>query len=72
MTESNTVNKRNQATALDKKRAIQNERIILHELIHFLYQHHNKGFYDVLTVYMPGRQEQKQIDHDLVLGIRKI
>ena len=46
------------------------EYVILHELIHFLYPHHNKDFYDVLTVYMPDWQERKkQLDYEFVLGI---
>lgn len=46
------------------------EYIILHELIHFLYPHHNKDFYDLLTVHMPDWQERKkQLDFEFVLGI---
>lgn len=46
------------------------EYVILHELIHFLYPHHNKDFYDVLTVHMPDWQERKkQLDYEFVLGI---
>ena len=46
------------------------EYVILHELIHFLYPHHNKDFYDLLTVHMPNWQERKkQLDYEFVLGI---
>lgn len=46
------------------------EYVILHELIHFLYPHHNKDFYDLLTVHMPDWQERKkQLDYEYVLGI---
>lgn len=46
------------------------EYVILHELIHFLYPHHNKDFYDLLTVHMPDwRERKKQLDHEFVLGI---
>ena len=46
------------------------EYVILHELIHFLYPHHNKDFYDLLTVHMPDWQERKkQLDYEFVLGI---
>lgn len=46
------------------------EYVILHELIHFLYPHHNKDFYEVLTVHMPDWQERKkQLDYEFVLGI---
>ena len=46
------------------------EYVILHELIHFLYPHHNKDFYDLLTVHMPDWEERKkQLDYEFVLGI---
>ena len=46
------------------------EYVILHEMIHFLYPHHNKDFYDLLTVHMPDWQERKkQLDYEFVLGI---
>ena len=46
------------------------EYVILHELLHFLYPHHNKDFYDLLTVHMPDWQERKQqLDYEFVLGI---
>ena len=46
------------------------EYVILHELIHFLCPHHNKDFYNVLTVHMPDWQERKkQLDYEFVLGI---
>ena len=46
------------------------EYVVLHELIHFLYPHHNKDFYDLLTVHMPDwRERKKQLDYEFVLGI---
>jgi hypothetical protein len=46
------------------------EYVILHELAHFLYPHHNKDFYDFLTIYMPDWQERKKkLDYDIVLGV---
>ena len=46
------------------------EYVILHELTHFLYPHHNKDFYDFLTIHMPDWQERKkQLDYEFVLGI---
>lgn len=46
------------------------EYVILHELTHFLYPHHNKDFYDFITIHMPDWQERKkQLDYEFVLGI---
>lgn len=46
------------------------EYVILHELAHFLYPHHNKDFYDLITVHMPDWQDRKrQLDYEFVLGI---
>lgn len=35
------------------------EYIILHELIHFIYPHHNKDFYNLMSVCMPDWKERK-------------
>jgi len=35
--------------------------VLLHELIHFLYPHHNKDFYKVLTELMPEWKEYKEM-----------
>ena len=46
------------------------EYVILHELTHFLYPHHNKDFYDFITIHMPDWQYRKQqLDYEFVLGI---
>ncbi|MCK9313586.1 MAG: M48 family metallopeptidase [Methanocorpusculum sp.] len=46
------------------------EYVILHELTHFLYPHHDKDFYDFLTIYMPDWQERKKkLDYEIVLGV---
>lgn len=46
------------------------EYVILHELTHFLYPHHNKDFYDFVTIHMPDWQYRKQqLDFEFVLGI---
>lgn len=46
------------------------EYVILHELAHFLYPHHDKDFYAFLTIYMPDWKERKQqLDYEFVLGI---
>lgn len=46
------------------------EYVILHEMTHFLYPHHNKDFYDFLTIYMPDWQERKKkLDYEIVLGV---
>lgn len=44
--------------------------VILHEMTHFLHPHHNKDFYDFLTIYMPDWQERKKkLDYEIVLGV---
>ena len=46
------------------------EYIVLHELAHFIYPHHNKDFYDFMTVYMPDWRERKRmLDYEIVAGI---
>jgi predicted metal-dependent hydrolase len=46
------------------------EYVILHELIHFLYPHHNRQFYDFLTLYMPDWKDRKKIlDTEVVQGL---
>ena len=46
------------------------EYVILHELTHFLYPHHNEDFYTFMTVHMPDWQERKRLlDYETVLGI---
>lgn len=46
------------------------EYVVLHEMIHFLYPHHNKDFYDLLTIHMPDwKERKKQLDYEFVLGI---
>ena len=46
------------------------EYVILHELTHFLYPHHDKDFYDFITIHMPDWQYRKQqLDYEFVLGI---
>lgn len=46
------------------------EYVILHEMTHFLYPHHDKDFYDFLTIHMPDWQERKkQLDYEFVLGV---
>jgi len=35
--------------------------VVLHELAHFLYPHHNKDFYEFLTIHMPDWKERKKI-----------
>ena len=46
------------------------EYVILHEMIHFLYPHHDKDFYDLLTIHMPDWQDRKkQLDYEFVLGV---
>jgi len=46
------------------------EYVILHELTHFIYPHHNKDFYDFLTIYMPDWEERKKkLDYEIVLGV---
>jgi predicted metal-dependent hydrolase len=46
------------------------EYVILHELIHFLFPHHNSQFYDFLTLYMPDWKARKKIlDTEVVQGL---
>lgn len=35
--------------------------VVLHELAHFLYPHHNKDFYEFLTTHMPDWKDRKRI-----------
>jgi len=46
------------------------EYVILHELIHFMFPHHNRQFYDFLTLYMPDWKDRKKIlDTEVVQGL---
>jgi predicted metal-dependent hydrolase len=46
------------------------EYVVLHELVHFLYPNHSKGFYDFLTLHMPDWKNRKRIlDNDVVRGL---
>lgn len=46
------------------------EYVILHEMAHFLYPHHDKDFYDFITIHMPDWKERKKhLDYEIVLGI---
>lgn len=46
------------------------EYIVFHELAHFVYPHHNKDFYDFLTIYMPDWMERmKMLDYEIVAGV---
>ncbi|MCL2043914.1 MAG: M48 family metallopeptidase [Treponema sp.] len=46
------------------------EYVILHEIIHFLYPHHNQQFTDFLTLYMPDWKGRKKIlDTEVVQGL---
>ena len=46
------------------------EYIVFHELAHFVYPHHNKDFYDFITIYMPDWMERmKMLDYEIVAGI---
>ena len=46
------------------------EYVILHELTHFLYPHHDRNFHNFITVYMPDWQERKRmLDYEIVLGV---
>ena len=46
------------------------EYVILHELTHFLFPHHNRQFYDFLTLYMPDWKDRKKIlDTEVVQGL---
>ena len=41
--------------------------VVLHELIHFKFEHHNKEFYTLLSVLMPDWKKRKQIlDFDVI------
>ena len=42
------------------------EYVVLHELIHLIYNGHNKDFYDFLTIYMPDWKTRKK---DLDIGV---
>jgi predicted metal-dependent hydrolase len=37
------------------------EYVVLHELAHFIYPHHNKEFYAFLTTHMPDWKDHKRI-----------
>ncbi len=44
--------------------------VVLHELTHLLYPHHNKDFYTFLTIHMPDWKARKQrLDKDVVQGL---
>ena len=46
------------------------EYVVLHELIHFLFPHHNRQFHDFLTLYMPDWKNRKKIlDTEVVQGL---
>ena len=46
------------------------EYVVLHELIHFLFPHHNRQFHDFLTLYMPDWKSRKKIlDTEVVQGL---
>ena len=46
------------------------EYVILHELIHYLFPHHNRQFYDFLTLCMPDwRERKKYLDTEVVQGL---
>ena len=46
------------------------EYVVLHELIHFLFPHHNRQFHDFLTLYMPDWKDRKKIlDTEVVQGL---
>ena len=45
------------------------EYVILHELIHLKYSHHNKDFYDFLSLIMSDWQERKsKLEHITMIG----
>lgn len=45
------------------------EYVILHEMAHFLYPHHNKEFNDFITIYIPDwKERKKKLDYEIVLG----
>lgn len=44
--------------------------VVLHELTHLLYPHHDSCFYDFLTVQMPDwKERKKQLDTEVVQGL---
>ena len=44
--------------------------VVLHELTHLLYPHHNSDFYNFLTVHMPDwKERKKQLDTEVVQGL---
>ena len=46
------------------------EYVILHELLHFLFPHHSRQFYDFLTLYMPDwKNRKKYLDTEVVQGL---
>lgn len=46
------------------------EYVVLHELVHFLYQNHSKQFYNFLSSYMPDWKDRKRLlDQDVVHGL---
>lgn len=46
------------------------EYVVLHELVHFLYQNHSKQFYNFLSIHMPDWKERKKVlDQDVVHGL---
>ena len=46
------------------------EYVVLHELTHFLYPHHDRNFINFITIYMPDWQERKRLlDYEIVLGV---
>lgn len=50
------------------KRCIQ--YVVLHELTHLLYPHHNNDFYSFLTVHMPDwKERKKELDLEVVQGL---
>ncbi len=45
------------------------EYVIFHELLHFLYPHHDENFKTMLTVYMPDWQERRRLlDFEIIQG----
>ena len=46
------------------------EYLILHELTHFLYPHHNKDFNNFISIHIPDwKERKKQLDYEIVLGV---
>ena len=44
--------------------------VILHELIHMIYNKHSKEFYDFLYIFMPDWEERKRIlDEEIALEL---